>query len=258
MSLSPVNLDKFLDLHKALDGVKYKLGGKASPLSRTPSAIQNIDCSGYVRYMLYHCAGGLMIPDGSWNQRDCCERSGLEEVPYKTDAMVGAGTLYLAFATPHTNGVGKVGHVWFVYNGKTYESYSSKGVGSLSASQSWRASHVHKAFVYPTTATVGATPTYTLKQSNGDPMAKMPTFDGHNYVPARDWGAWFNFYVNWDAKKGNIEMRNKDGFYETFDDVKIIKGVGHVRFTQAADFADVNFVTDNTKREIRLQPRPSA
>lgn len=272
MSLSPVNLEKFLALHQALDGVKYGLGAKAEggrhpntgqrfntnstgKLSTPVSTIQHIDCSGYVRYMLYHCAGGLMIPDGSWNQRAYCERNGLEEVPYKTDAMIGAGTLYIAFATAGVNGTGTVGHVWFVYNGKTYESYSSKGVGSLAATQSWRASHVHKTFVYPTIAKAGVTPTYTLRQSNGAEMAQLPVFDGRSYVPARTWAAWFGQQVFWDGATGEIELYNAERAYKVFDDVKLIKGVGHIRFSEAAAFTGVNYVTDNAKRDIRLQPR---
>lgn len=255
MSLPQVNLEKFLKLHGQLGHVKYLLGGKASPLSKPASSIKSIDCSGYVRYMLYHAADGIVIPDGSWNQRDYIERNGLTQVDYRAAAKERDDTLYIAFATPHTNGVGKVGHVWFVLNGKTYESYSSKGVGSLAATQSWRASHVHKTFIYPTTLKDALQPTYTLKQSIGEEMAKLPVFDGRSYVPARAWGEWFGFGIDWVASKGVIEMRNKDGFYETFDDVKIIKGVGHVRFDAAAEFTGITYITDNAKREIRLQPR---
>lgn len=254
MSLSPVNLDKFLKLHGHLDHVKYGLGSKASPLSKAPSAIKLLDCSGYVRKQIYGSADGFQIPDGSVNQRVYMERNGLEQVGYKTAATDRDDTLFIAFATPNTNGVGKVGHVWFVLNGKTYESYSSKGVGSLPATQSWRASHVHKTFVYPTIAAL-VRPTYTLRQSNGAEMAKMPTFDGHNYVPARTWGAWFGYQVYWDGATGEIELHNAERAYKVFDDVKLIKGVGHIRFSEAAAFTGVNYVTDNTKREIRLQPR---
>lgn len=255
MSLSQVDLEKFLKLHGQLSHVKYLLGGKASPLSKAPSSIKSIDCSGYVRYMLYHCAGGLQIPDGSWNQRYYMERNGLKQVGYKDAAAERDDTLFIAFATAGMNGTGSVGHVWFILNGKTYESYGSKGVGSLAATQSWRASHVHKTFIYPTTLTDAIQLTYTLKQSNGNEMAKLPVFDGRSYVPARAWGEWFGLGVDWVASKGVIEMRNKDGFYETFDDVKIIKGVGHVRYNEAAVFTGITYATDNSKREIRLQPR---
>lgn len=249
-NLSPVNIKKFLSVHQSLLHVKYGLGSKAFPLSKAPSAISRIDCSGYARYMIYHAADRFQIPDGSWIQREWCEKNGLEQISYSA-AVKEKNALSIAFATAGKNGVGKVGHVWFIHNGSTYESYSGEGVGSLPATNAWRAAHVHKAFIYPTTAEVVPAKPYLLRQSSGALMAELPVFSGRSFVPARSWGAWLGLPVHWDSAEQKIYLNA----VEVRGEVKLIDNTAYVPFVEAAELAQVNYVVDNAAREIRLQPR---
>jgi len=128
-------------------GVKYEYGAKADDkqtnprstgqLSTPPDTIDEIDCSGFSRYILYQSAG-WNIPDGSQSQRDWCEKSTLVKLANYTDvnADVGGDALYIAFIKPYTNGCGSIGHVWFVYkpgdglDAETFESHGGVGVDS--------------------------------------------------------------------------------------------------------------------------------
>ncbi len=94
MSVAKIDLDNLESLFSDLQrqGVNYGLGAKpeggSDPrngrrwntrsnghLSTRPSTIDNLDCSGFIRYLLFKATdGGLVIPDGSQMQRGWCER----------------------------------------------------------------------------------------------------------------------------------------------------------------------------------------
>lgn len=124
-----IDLTKLLDVHARMDGrVKYGLGDKANPRTTEPEQVKTIDCSGYVRFVLYKASGGKVdcSPNGgSWWQNEWCKEK-LTAIGYDA-ATAGAsdGKLRIAFYKPAKG----VGHVWLVLNGKTLESYGGHGVG---------------------------------------------------------------------------------------------------------------------------------
>ncbi len=101
-----------------MDGhCKYGFGKKASPLSTSPSKVTEIDCSGFVRYLLYQVTnGGVVIPDGSWAQDEWFRKHRFPQVEYATAAKLD-GVLRLGYFS------GSPGHIWFIQNGKTIESH---------------------------------------------------------------------------------------------------------------------------------------
>ena len=137
-----VNLEKLLALHAECErrGIKYGLGAKAPAMAATPAQIARIDCSGYVRWLLWQASGGaLKLPDGSQNQRDWCEKNLREVGSYRDAAQYMTGKrLFIAFIRPGYNGCGPVGHVWLLLDGdpgmgvtaETVESYGGHGPGS--------------------------------------------------------------------------------------------------------------------------------
>ena len=160
---TPVNLSKVLTIFsgQVLQGIRYRLGGKAPSLNATPSQLEKgIDCSGEVRLLLFQGTDGeLKIPDGSWLQREWCEKN-LEEVPYSQAINAKPGELYIAFITAGVKGAGKIGHVWLIAQrdgdaiAETMESYGGHGIGSRPANTGVLMRLVHKCFRVPTTATV--------------------------------------------------------------------------------------------------------
>lgn len=116
--------------------VTYDLGAKAVDLSADSHEIHAIDCSGFVRFAVYRATnGGMLVPDGSWAQREWCAAAGLHEVrPYSNVALPAVkkdlSRLFLAFMAPGAEGPGASGHVWFVIGGRTMESHGGKGVDS--------------------------------------------------------------------------------------------------------------------------------
>lgn len=140
-----IDLAKLLDLHARMDKVKYGLGDKANPKTAEPETIKSIDCSGYVRFVLYKASGGKVdcSPNGgSWHQNEWCKAK-LTAITYEA-ATAGAsdGKLRIAFYKPAKG----VGHVWLILNGKTLESYGGHGVGR----KAWdsRTSIADKAYVF--------------------------------------------------------------------------------------------------------------
>ena len=93
-------------------------------LTKEVSEIKSCDCSGFVRYVLYHSSDQqLKIHAGSWHQEEWCKSTLLAKVDYSTAAN-SDGWLRIAFL-PKKNG--KPRHVWFVLNGLTIESRGGKG-----------------------------------------------------------------------------------------------------------------------------------
>lgn len=149
--MTPIPLQKLHGIFDSLAHVQYGLGDKAA-MSEPASSIRTIDCSGVVRYALSNATNGVVkIPDGSWYQRQWCERN-LKEVPYATVAGAGADRLFIAFMTAGVNGVGRTGHVWLIHDGKTLESYNGRGVGSRHWDTQVLLKGVHKCFELPTEA----------------------------------------------------------------------------------------------------------
>src|SRR5205085_264760 len=83
-----------------------------------------IDCSGFVRYLMYRATHGeVIMPDGSWIQNDWCRHNHFAKVKYATAADAD-GWLRIAFLPPKK---GHAGHVWLILNGMTLESHGHKG-----------------------------------------------------------------------------------------------------------------------------------
>ena len=126
-------------------GTTYGLGSKVADLNASPptfitpggSPTNTLDCSGFQRYAMLHCAG-LLMPDGSVNQLDFLAGKGFKHHSIAsgenyTDNLA-ANVLYLCFCRTGSRGEG-IGHIWAVYggqNGHTAESYGGVGPGSRS------------------------------------------------------------------------------------------------------------------------------
>ena len=117
------------DVHNQMsDGhVAYGFGAKASSLDADPSKITKIDCSGYVRYLIYQATDKqISMLDGSVRQHEWCRDQKLAKVAYSTCGE-NDGWLRIAFYQKTKN---HVGHVWLILNGQTLESYGHHGPGS--------------------------------------------------------------------------------------------------------------------------------
>jgi len=135
--LIPTGKIEALTRSLVLEKFSYGLGFKIVPLSQqAPDVIgrnaagipdKKVDCSGFVRWCLFHAAG-VEIPDGSVTQHEWCQSQGYAQGTvadgHKTDGIVR-----LAFLTPDASGEG-IGHVMIVLNGQTFESHGGKGPDS--------------------------------------------------------------------------------------------------------------------------------
>jgi hypothetical protein len=129
-----------------MKGCKYKLGAKASSLDVQLSDVREIDCSGFIRLILHKC--GVKFPDGSYTQGKWLEDNHFK--PTTTDACkLKDGVLRIAWMLPKDGG--GIGHIAFVLNGKTYESWGGHGVGSRPFTGVSKFQKVSKKFViaYP-------------------------------------------------------------------------------------------------------------
>ncbi len=141
-------------------GVGYGLGAKADHLSDGPDKFSHIDCSGYIRVLLFHATNGaLVIPDGSQNQREWAEKN-LNQVGRYVDAasyMTG-NRLFICFIKPHANGCGAVGHVWLLRDAdtgigvraETVESHGGHGPNSRAWNTGVLIREVYSVFELPT------------------------------------------------------------------------------------------------------------
>jgi hypothetical protein len=132
-----VDINKILDLLKEMQEAKihYLLGAKQDlhkPVSSFSPKL--IDCSGFVRYVLYNAApgGAAPIPDGTWGQNQYFNKQLFTEVDYKTSASLADAKLRIAFARQSE------GHVWLIHDGWTIESHSfHKGEGNGPDRRPW-------------------------------------------------------------------------------------------------------------------------
>ena len=111
-------------MEATIGSCKYKLGAKPS-LSLAAELIKESDCSGYVRYVLYHTTQPIIrLPEGSWYQEQWC-RWNLQGCPYE-DAAKDDSIVRIAFIPPQGK---KPGHVWLICNSRTIECYGKVGAG---------------------------------------------------------------------------------------------------------------------------------
>lgn len=140
MNVRPLDLAKYMGACVAR-GVSYGLGAKADSGGRDliayPPKYDHIDCSGWVRAALAW-ASGVIIPDGSVNQREWCEAKGLKRSNYA--ALLRSDNI-VRIAFIRAGKVEKIGHVYLCYNKQTMESYGGHGPGMRTP-----LAHVLKAF----------------------------------------------------------------------------------------------------------------
>ena len=104
-------------------GIRYGLGSKAPSLSAKPGSFTRIDCSGFVRWVVYQAAG-VTMPDGSVNQRDWIENNGFKRSDVDSGALLD-GAVRIAFLSPQDGG--GIGHVVLIHGGQTCESHGGVG-----------------------------------------------------------------------------------------------------------------------------------
>ena len=108
--------------------VEYELGAKAPALSCKPEQINAIDCSGFVRWLIYNATHGqVTMPDGSQNQLAFCRKSDYKSTDYDNTSLLD-NRLRIAFMSP-AHGQQWPRHVWLIINGQTIESYGGHGPG---------------------------------------------------------------------------------------------------------------------------------
>jgi hypothetical protein len=114
--------DQLMDGH-----IHYGFGAKAA-LGASPASIHAIDCSGFVRYLMYQATNGhLTMPDGSWIQQEWCDHRKLKAVTYSSTAA-NDPILRIAFLPPTTHHHHHhAGHVWLILGGQTIESHGGAG-----------------------------------------------------------------------------------------------------------------------------------
>ena len=130
--LAPVDtaaLTRYLD-RCVSRGIGYGLGSKARDLLAYPPDYRQIDCSGWVRAAVaFATAGRTVLPDGSVNQHDWCDRSGLK-VSSRAALLLPDGLLRICFIAPSLEH--EIGHVFLCRNLRTLESWGGHGPGSRS------------------------------------------------------------------------------------------------------------------------------
>lgn len=122
-------------LPSLMDGhVHYVLGAKVWHVKTTePSKITALDCSGFVKYLVYRTASPkINMPAGSWHQEKWCKKY-LRKVDYAKEAPKKDGKVRIAFRDKTPS---EIRHVWLVVNGWTIEC-TTKGGKDGPASLPW-------------------------------------------------------------------------------------------------------------------------
>lgn len=134
--VSMIDLDLLKELFRKTRGrVQYRLGMKCKLTADSQDLVQ-IDCSGYVRWILFRASGGtLKLPDGS-QQQLAWARKNLKPVGYKDVAAYcqkDPSRLFIAFLSPKP-GASWPRHVWLLRSQggqmATIESHGSGGVNT--------------------------------------------------------------------------------------------------------------------------------
>lgn len=130
--MDAINIPLLLAVFHNMEGrVTYSLGGKADALNEDSHDIDEIDCSGFVRYAVAKATNSAVImPDGSSVQHDWCDNQGLHKLAQYSNVQYGKddpNRLFIGFIQPAG---GHPGHVWLIYKGKTLESHGGAGVSS--------------------------------------------------------------------------------------------------------------------------------
>lgn len=134
----PISANKVVKLFRELIGnrVGYGMGCKAKDvkvwyplfIDQQGQFTHKVDCSGAVRLIAYHASGGAVIlPDGSYNQHEAIKALNLRKSNWYACGRKD-NLLRIAFHLPDQRD--ETGHVWFILNGETWESYGGHGPGS--------------------------------------------------------------------------------------------------------------------------------
>jgi cell wall-associated NlpC family hydrolase len=109
-------------------GVRYQLGAKFDSIKAEHPLGHYVDCSGYIRWLIYHGSGGaLLLPDGSVNQHAYIQQQLFSTRDYSKAVLNTTGAVYICFLRPTER---KAGHVWLLRNGQTMESRGGKGIST--------------------------------------------------------------------------------------------------------------------------------
>jgi hypothetical protein len=156
-----------------------KATGKRDEDWTKPAAIKRLDCSGFVQYVIHETTRQYWkIPTGSVKQKDWLvankflnyqQKGESIKIPYKRESPKCDNLVRIAFkqtipgkAKTKTSAEveKKVGHVWLVINGKTYESTATGGktIGPKSFPWSKRTNAVDYFFL------LGRAPNFRINQ----------------------------------------------------------------------------------------------
>lgn len=187
MQFNTIKLATVLDDLLA-SSIRYEMRGmvgKVKPLTKSVSEISQLDCSGFVEYVIFQSTvDNVNLPSGSVTQRTKIASDGSHtRADYLKDAELRDDVVRIGFRDTIAkrdedgnlvrNSRGnvekkQVGHVWLVINGKTYESTSKGGRDKGPKSLKWDerkgdADHFYK---------LGAAPGFGLVQSGMSLVAK--------------------------------------------------------------------------------------
>jgi hypothetical protein len=114
-----------------VSGNQYGFGSKVDISDSSDEvAGEDVDCSGYVRWLLYRATGNKFdIKDGSWIQHDYIKDLGFKQSTIQA-ANLKDGALRIAFLAPKALGPKAAGHVALILNDRTMESHSGTGPDS--------------------------------------------------------------------------------------------------------------------------------
>jgi hypothetical protein len=93
-------------------------------------AVNGVDCSGYVRAILWYATfGGISpLPDGSYMEEGFFVSHGLKPTAF-ANCQNSDGFVRVCVHLPNGNGGDPIGHIWLAVHGHSIESYGGHGPG---------------------------------------------------------------------------------------------------------------------------------